>query len=95
MNNKINKNINAIREKNKAVKCIYYAAVILFNDFVGKMHSRHLRMVACRLLGANIEKNSLIYRSTELIYPYGLHVGEDTSIGGRALLDARGGGIYR
>lgn len=89
----MNKNINAIREKNKIIKCLYYAAVIILNDFIGKSHSRYLRMQVCRLLGADIGKKSLVYRNTEFIYPYGLSIGKDTSVGGRVLLDARGG-IY-
>ncbi|MCI8949081.1 MAG: acyltransferase [Lachnospiraceae bacterium] len=91
MNETMNKNINGIREKNKIIKCLYYASVIILNDFIGKFHSRHLRMWVCRLLGANIDKKSLVYRNTEFIYPYGLSIGEDTSVGGRVLLDARGG----
>lgn len=84
-------NINQIKEKGKIFKCIYYATVIFYNDIVGKIPSRHIRRWFCRLLGVSIDKSSIIYRSTELIYPYGIEIGEDTAVGGRCLLDARGG----
>ena len=85
------KNINIIKNKSTAVKALYYASVILLQDTLLKFPSRRFRKQIFRMLGANIGKTSVLFREQDVIYPYGLEIGENVTIGTRCLLDARGG----
>lgn len=85
------KDINYLKNKNKVFKCFYYALVIFVNDIVSKIPSRHFRSWVYKMLGVELKKTSMIYRNTELIYPYGITIEGDSVIGGHSLLDGRGG----
>ena len=80
-----------VKNKSKIYKCVYYACVKIANDLVSILPIRHFRMFVYRRLGASISKGSLIYRSTDIIFPKGLVIDQDSVVGGKALLDARGG----
>ena len=78
---------------NHYLKYIYYPLFLFRNTVINKMPSRHFRKFIDIFLGARIGKNSFLFRRTELLFPKGLLIRENTTIGWFTLLDARGG-IY-
>lgn len=56
---------------------------------VSTIPSNHLRKLIYKLLGCNIEKNSVFHFKTEIRRIYYLNVGKGSIIGDNALLDAR------
>ena len=74
-------------------KYFYYPAFLFRNIFINKIPSRHIRKVFDLLLGARIGKKSYLFRRTEVLFPKGLLIGNNTTIGWFTLIDARGG-IY-
>ena len=87
----MDKDINYIKHKPSAYKALYYAGVIILQDTLLRIPSRHFRKQIYRMLGAEIGKTSVLFRRQDVIYPYGLQIGEHVTIGTRCLLDARGG----
>lgn len=85
------KDINYIKNKPSIIKALYYGMVIVLQDSLLRFPSRRFRKLIYRLLGADIGKTSVLFRRQDVIYPYGLSVGEHVTIGTRCLLDARGG----
>ncbi|MBM6820166.1 acyltransferase [Clostridium saudiense] len=76
---------------NKVNKCIYYSIVLFGNVFINKIPSRRIRRGFYKILGADIDKNSTIYRRAEILFPSGLKIMKNVSIGWFTLLDARAG----
>jgi len=76
---------------NKVNKYLYYSIVLFGNVFVNKIPSRRIRRGFYKILGGDIDKTSTIYRRVEVLFPNGLKIGKNVSIGWFALLDARGG----
>jgi acetyltransferase-like isoleucine patch superfamily enzyme len=64
---------------------------LLFNMFVTYIPSHTVRLGFLRLFGATIGKGSSIMRTTTILDPEFLHVGTNTTIGNRCLIDARAG----
>ena len=58
---------------------------------VAHVPSRHLRRWSYALLGARIDKRSVVFRNADVIWPSGLILEEGSSIGKDCLIDARGG----
>lgn len=85
------KDINRIKNKPSVIKALYYGVVIILQDTLLRIPSRHLRRTIYRLLGASIDNSSVLFRRQDVIYPYGLSIGKHVTIGTRCLLDARGG----
>lgn len=75
----------------KIKKSIYYAIVLFGNIIVNKIPSRRIRRGFYNILGAKIDKKSTIYRRVEILFPKGLKIQKDVSIGWFTLLDARAG----
>ena len=80
-------------DMNHFLKYLYYPLFILRNIIINKIPSRHFRKAFDVMLGARIGKHSFLFRRTEVLFPKGLYVGGDSTIGWFTLLDARGG-IY-
>lgn len=78
---------------NHFFKYVYYPLFLFRNTVINKIPSRHFRKWVDKLLGSRIGKNSYLFRRTELLFPKGLLVGNNSTIGWFTLLDARGG-IY-
>lgn len=72
-------------------KKLYYGIVLLGNIFVNKIPSRSLRTLFYKIMGASIGKDSIIFRRVEVLYPKGLDIKQNSSVGWFAHLDARGG----
>lgn len=81
------------RQMNKPVKCVYYAATLLGNIIINKIPSRHIRKWFYLFMGAKIGRNTVICRRAEVLFPKGLQLADNVSIGWFVDLDARGG-IY-
>lgn len=79
------------RKMSKPVKCIYYAVVLMGNMIVNKIPSRHIRKWFYQLLGAKIGKNTVVCRRVDMIFPKGLRLDNNVSVGWFVDLDARGG----
>lgn len=76
---------------NKINKRIYYAIVLFGNIIINKIPSRHIRKWFYMLLGAKIGNETFIFRRAEILYPKGLEIGNNVSIGWFTHLDARAG----
>jgi maltose O-acetyltransferase len=63
----------------------------LLNNIISSFPSQTIRKAFLRMKGANIHKHALIYGGCEYRYPRGLKIGKGSSIGHRAILDARKG----
>ena len=72
--NKLDKDINYIKHKPSAYKALYYAGVIILQDTLLRIPSRHFRKQIYRMLGAEIGKTSVLFRRQDVIYPYGLQI---------------------
>ena len=72
-------------------KYIYYPLTLFRNVVINKIPSRHFRRFCDVLMGARFGKNSYLFRRTELLFPKGLYVGDNSTVGWFSLLDARGG----
>ncbi len=72
-------------------KYIYYPLTLFRNVVINKIPSRHFRKWIDCLMGARIGKGSFLFRRTEVLFPKGLYVGDNSSVGWFVLLDARGG----
>lgn len=72
-------------------KYLYYPLTIFRNVVLNKIPSRHVRRFIDKLMGARIGSGSYLFRRTEVLFPKGLWVGDNTNIGWFTLLDARGG----
>lgn len=76
---------------NRVKKSLYYSIVLFGNIFINKIPSRRIRRGFYKLLGANIDKSSSLYRRVEVLFPSGLKIDKNVSIGWFTLLDARAG----
>ncbi|WP_284338134.1 acyltransferase [Comamonas sp. NoAH] len=63
----------------------------LYNMFVNKIPSHHVRLAWLRLGGARIGKGSSIWRNTEVLGIENLRIGDDSVIGWHCQVDARAG----
>lgn len=79
------------RKMPKPIKCIYYAIVLFGNVVINKIPSRHIRKWFYKMLGAKIGKHSFICRRADVLFPKGLKIANNVSIGWSVDLDARGG----
>ena len=70
-----------------------YAAIniSLGNIFINKIPSRTIRRVFYKLMGMKIGNNSVIFRRADILAPYSISIGDNTSIGWFCHLDGRGG----
>ena len=64
--------------------------MLMMNAWGNNIPSRHFRRWFYRCMGAKIG-NSIIFRSTEILEPQKLRIGNEVSIGWHCLLDSRGG----
>lgn len=78
-------------EMPKYTKMLYYAIVLFGNVVINKIPSRHFRKWFYQLMGAKIGKNTVLCRRVEVLYPKGLKLSNNISIGWFSELDARGG----
>lgn len=76
---------------NKVVKCIYYSIVLFSNVVINKIPSRHIRKWFYKLMGAKIDKGTVICRRADILYPKGLEIGENVAVGWFVHMDARAG----
>lgn len=65
--------------------------MLMFNMLVTHIPSHHVRQTFLRLFGATIGKDSTINRGTTVIDIEFLTIGDNTALGWRCMLDARGG----
>ena len=65
------------------------ALLLTTNAYLNRIPSRHFRLSLYRFMGAKIGK-SIIFRSTEVLEPQKLEIGDNCSIGWHCLLDAGG-----
>lgn len=72
-------------------KYLYYPLTLFRNSFINKIPSRHIRRGVDKLMGARFGKGSFLFRRTEVLFPKGLLIGSNTTVGWFTLLDARGG----
>lgn len=79
------------KDMNHCLKYFYYPLFLFRNTFINKIPSRHFRKFVDILLGARIGKNSFLFRRTEVLFPKGLLIGDNSTVGWFSLLDARGG----
>lgn len=70
---------------------IYWALTVFGNTIVNKITSNAIRKTYYKLLGAKLSHKSVIFRRVEILRPYGLSIGNGSSVGWFSLLDARGG----
>lgn len=77
----------------RLAKCFYYPIVLFGNVVINKIPSRHIRKWWYQMLGAKIGKNSVICRRADVLFPKGLQLADNVSLGWFVDLDARGG-IY-
>lgn len=73
------------------VKYIYYPLTLFRNAVINKIPSRHFRRFVDRLMGVRIGSGSFLFRRSEILFPKGLSIGDNSTIGWFSLLDARGG----
>lgn len=81
------------KQMGRFVKYLYYPIVLFGNVIINKIPSRHIRKWFYQLLGAKIGKNTVICRRADVLFPKGLRLADDVSIGWFVDLDGRGG-IY-
>lgn len=72
-------------------KYLYYPIGLFRNTIINKIPSRHLRKWFDQLLGARLGKGSYTFRRTEVYFPKGLYIGNNSTVGWFTLMDARGG----
>ncbi len=72
-------------------KYIYYPLTLFRNVVINKIPSRHFRRFIDRLMGARFGNKSYLFRRTEVLFPKGLWMGENSNVGWFSLVDARGG----
>lgn len=77
----------------KFKKYMYYPLVLFSNVVFNKIPSRHFRRWCYRMMGAHIEEGSFLFRRIEMLFPKGLYMGNNSTVGWFSLIDARGG-IY-
>jgi acetyltransferase-like isoleucine patch superfamily enzyme len=63
----------------------------IYNIFINKIPSHHVRLAWLRLGGAKIGKGSAVWRNTEVIGLESLTIGDDSCIGWHCQIDARSG----
>ena len=78
-------------QMSKPIKILYYSIVLFVNAVVNKIPSRHLRKWVYEALGTKIGKDSVICRRTEILFPRGLEIQNNVSVGWWVDIDARGG----
>lgn len=91
-----NKEVNGVvlydhNDMNRFLKYIYYPIVLFRNTVINKIPSRHFRKWIDELLGARYKNGAFTFRRTEVYYPKGLYLGQNSTVGWFTLLDARGG----
>lgn len=86
MNKKITQNFKNV--KNEWVGSIIW---FLLNNVCSSFPSQTVRVMFLKFMGANIAKGTSVYGGSEFRNPAGLTIGIGSSIGHRALLDARKG----
>ncbi|MBK4346448.1 acyltransferase [Lacisediminihabitans changchengi] len=64
---------------------------IVFLSVFGRWPIHFIRIATLRAAGVTIERDVVIYHGYQVRNPRGLFIGEDSSIGEKAVLDARGG----
>jgi len=79
----------------RVFKYFYYPLFLFNNAVINKIPSRHFRKWCYKLLGARIRKNAFLFRRVEVLFPKGLYIGENSTVGWFCLLDARGGIIIK
>lgn len=72
-------------------KYFYYPFVLFYNAVLNKIPSRHFRRLVERMCGARIGKGSFLFRRVEILFPKGLWIKDNVTVGWFSLLDARGG----
>lgn len=75
----------------KPIKLIYYAVTLWGNRIINKLPSRHVRKLFYQILGAKFGNNCFPCRRVEMLFPKGINLGDNVSVGWFAELDARGG----
>lgn len=91
-NNKLNNiKLHDHSDMSRLLKYAYYPIVLFRNTIINKIPSRHFRKWIDELLGARYGKGSFTFRRTELYFPKGLYIGQNSTVGWFTLLDARGG----
>ncbi|WP_139146628.1 acyltransferase [Arthrobacter sp. SW1] len=75
----------------KLKNVVDHAGVVLYNFVVTQVPSHNFRLAFLRAFGAEIGKESAIFRGTTVLGIRHLKIGESVAIGFRCLLDARGG----
>lgn len=78
-------------DMSRIMKYFYYSVVLFTNVVINKIPSRHLRKWWYMLLGAWIGKDTYLFRRVETLFPYGMIIGDHSTVGWFCLLDARGG----
>lgn len=68
-----------------------HLGVVLFNTYVTFIPLHALRLAVLRLWGAEIGHGVCLLRGTTVLGIEGLRIGDESAIGFRCLLDARGG----
>lgn len=68
-----------------------HLGVVLFNNLFTFVPIHRFRLAALRLWGAEIGRETSIFRGTTVLGIEGLRIGAECGIGFRCLLDARGG----
>ena len=81
------------QQMGRMVKYFYYPVVLFGNVVINKIPSRHIRKWWYQMLGAKIGKNSVICRRADVLFPKGLQLANNVSVGWFVDFDARGG-IY-
>lgn len=69
----------------------YNALGMLSGMSISHIPSRHIRKWYYNLCGAKIEKNSVVFRNVDVLWPMGMQIDKGSSVGRYALVDARGG----
>jgi acetyltransferase-like isoleucine patch superfamily enzyme len=65
-------------------------AELAFNGLLTHVPIHALRVAALRLAGASIGSRSVVFRGTTVLAPHLLVIGDESAIGFRCMLDARG-----
>ena len=74
------------------LKYFYYPLVLFTNVILNKLPSRHIRKLVYKSLGVQFfGKNTFFFRRVEVLFPYGLKIGSNSTVGWFSLIDARGG----
>ncbi len=80
-----------MRSLRREFDLLFYSIGFLFLKIIGYFPSYHIRKLTYNFLGMSIGKNSRIYMGAEIRSPSRISIGENSSIGHRAILDGRGG----